>query len=73
MAVLVPKANALQQLDQSLQSGGLRSKNSGGPKALGAIQVYQWKYEIPEAYIEVNVDLLLDDSSYFSQAFARRR
>jgi hypothetical protein len=37
------------------------------------MQVYQWKYEILEAHIEVDVDLLLGDSSYFSQALTRRR
>lgn len=73
LAILLPKVNPLQQLDQSLRSGGLRPKNTGGPKTLGEMQVYQWKYEILEAHIEVDVDLLLGDSSYFSQALTRSR
>ncbi len=71
LAVMVRSSLSLSQLNRSLRSGGLREKNPSGPKSLGDLLVYQWIYEIPESYMEVNVDLLLGESAYFLEALTR--
>jgi hypothetical protein len=71
IAVLLPESTSMQRLDQSLQLGGLQAKNSGNLRSLGAIQISQWTYEVQETFIELDVDLLLGDSAFFSQALSR--
>jgi len=57
---------------QSLRNAGLRPKRDPPVVTLGQLDVIQLLYEPAEAYLDVQVDLLLAKSEYQRQALSRR-
>lgn len=55
-----------------LSAVGVRPKRSPPVNELGELKVVQLQYEVPEAFVEVQVDLLLGASEYHRAALARR-
>lgn len=64
-----------RQLDPilgQLRSVGIRPKNNPPAVSLGSIDVVSLLYEPPEAYLEIQIDLLLANSEYHREALRRR-
>lgn len=57
---------------QRLQAANVRPKSSRPAVRLGPLDVVQLLYEPPDAFIDVQIDLLLGDSDYFREALRRR-
>jgi hypothetical protein len=62
----------VETLLSTLTSAGLRPKHQPPLISLGSLQILQLLYEPPEAYLDLQVDLLLAQSDYHRQALARR-
>lgn len=57
---------------QPLSEAGIRPKRQPPLVNLGGLQVVQLLYEPRDAYVDLQIDLLLADSPYHVQALARR-
>ena len=55
-----------------LQSLGIRPKQNPPIISLGRLNIIQLLYEPPEAFMEVQIDLLLAESDYYRTALERR-
>jgi hypothetical protein len=64
--------NNLDQLIEHLRAAGLRPKRTPPVTSLGELDVVQLLYEPPEAFIELQIDLLLAKSEYHREALRRR-
>jgi hypothetical protein len=64
--------NDLDQLIEELRTAGLRPKRTPPVTSLGALDVVQLLYEPPEAFVELQIDLLLAKSEYHREALRRR-
>jgi hypothetical protein len=65
-------ANDLDQLIAHLRAAGLRPKRSPPTISLGDLDVLSLLYEPPEAFVELQIDLLLAKSEYHREALRRR-
>lgn len=72
IAILVDPIQTPDKLNASLRSIGLSPKKRPEIQSLGFIKVSQWQYAVPDAHIDIDLDLLLGDSKYFQQALSRR-
>ena len=61
-----------QQLIEQLRAAGIRPKRSPPLTNLGRLQVIQLVYEPPDAFVDLQVDLLLAASEYHLEALRRR-
>src|SRR5260370_28273712 len=55
----------------ALNTAGIKPKHKAAPVPLGSLQVIQFQYEPRGAFLDIQVDLLLSDSSYHQTALAR--
>jgi hypothetical protein len=60
------------KIQKALTGAGIKPKHKASPVRLGNLQVLQFQYEPPGAFLDIQVDLLLSDSSYHQAALARR-
>jgi hypothetical protein len=60
-----------QPILRKLEDVGVRSRHSRIVRVSG-LDVIQFLYEPPDAFIDVQIDLLLGDSAYFQSALQRR-
>jgi hypothetical protein len=65
-------AQELEPILGQLRSVGIRPKNNPPAVSLGPIDVVSLLYEPPEAYLEIQIDLLLAHSEYHREALRRR-
>jgi hypothetical protein len=63
----------LQGVLQTLAAAQIRPKRQPPVLALGDLRLVQLLYEPPEAFLDLQIDLLLADSEYQQAAIARRR
>jgi hypothetical protein len=61
----------LSALLETLQTAGVRLRGEPTPKRLGQLELLSLAYEPPEAYMEVEIDLLFGDSPYHRTALRR--
>jgi hypothetical protein len=59
------------KIQKALTGAGIKPKHKASPVPLGNPQVLQFQYEPPGAFLDIQVDLLLSDSSYHQTALAR--
>jgi len=64
--------NNLDQLIEHLRAAGLRPKRTPPVTSLGQLDVLPLLYEPPEAFVELQIDLLLAKSEYHRAALRRR-
>jgi len=64
--------NNLDQLIEHLRAAGLRPKRTPPTTSLGDLDVLPLLYEPPEAFVELQIDLLLAKSEYHRTALSRR-
>lgn len=62
----------LPQILPPLQAVGMRPKGCRSAIRLGDLEVFQLLYEPPETFVDLQIDLLLGDSSYHQEALRRR-
>jgi hypothetical protein len=62
----------LDRVLQRLLAAGVRPKRTPPVTSLGRLELVQLLYEPPEAFMDLQVDLLLADSPYHRVALARR-
>jgi hypothetical protein len=66
------RASDVDLMMQRLSEAGFRPKHSPAILNLGELHLVQLLYEPPDAYVDVQVDLLLAESDYHMQALGRR-
>lgn len=71
IAVLLPNS-APNRIDSHLRRAGLSPKQSNHVCDLGVMKVSQWRFPIPEAFMDIDVDLLIGDSEFYQSALSRR-
>src|SRR5437879_4503814 len=54
-----------------LLAAGIKPKHAAVPIPLGNLNILQFQYEPPGAYLDIQIDLLLADSKYHRTALAR--
>jgi len=62
----------IEPILQHLLAAGLRPKRSPPAIVLGGLELVQLLYEPPEAFMDLQVDLLLGNSEYHRNALSRR-
>lgn len=65
-------AREIEPILERLRAAGLRPKRNPPAIVLGHLELVQLLYEPPEALMDVQVDLLLGNSTYHRQALSRR-
>ena len=70
--LLAVRRGGVDSILEKLRDAGLRAKRKPPVTHLGQLDVVQLLYEPPEAFVEMQVDLLLADSEYHLTALARR-
>lgn len=65
-------AHQLDKILTQLQALGIRSKHTSPIVTLGQLNIIQMLYEPPEAFMEVQIDLLLAETDYLRAALERR-
>lgn len=65
-------ANELDLLLVNLRSAGMRPKKDPPAVSLGHLDVVPLLYEPPEAFLDIEIDLLLAKSEYHQEALRRR-
>jgi hypothetical protein len=61
-----------EELFQRLKAAGLQPKNDPPFISLGEMKILQMLYEPPDAFLGMQIDLLLADTAYQKQAIDRR-
>jgi len=72
IAILLNNSAEFELISIHLRKSGLAQKGSAGLKNLGALSVSHWLFPMPEAYLDIELDLLFGDSEFFQTALARR-
>jgi hypothetical protein len=65
-------AQNIEPILQHLLAAGLRPKRNPPAIVLGGLELVQLLYEPPEAFMDLQVDLLLGNSEYHRKALSRR-
>lgn len=65
-------ARDLAQILAPLEAVGMRPKGHEATIRLGDLEVFQLLYEPPETFVDLQIDLLLGESSYHQEALRRR-
>jgi hypothetical protein len=71
IAILVEGSTTIEAIQNILNSNGLSLKKKPSPIRLGFVNLLQYQYEIPDAHVSIDLDLLLGNSSYFKVAINR--
>ena len=60
------------RLVKTLVASGLRNKDGRSPIRLGQLELFQFLYEPPDEFLEIQIDLLLGNGPYHHEAIERR-
>lgn len=71
IAVLLANDSDYASLESQLCKSGLTQSVKHFVKDLGFVRISQWILDVPDALIEIHVDLLLGDSEFFRNAMSR--
>jgi hypothetical protein len=63
---------AAKNLVATLTASGLRYKDARSPIRLGQLELFQFLYQPPDEFIDIQIDLLLGSGPYHHLALARR-
>jgi hypothetical protein len=72
IAILLSQEMPFVSLQKHLVQSGLRLKNRSPQTQLGQLSVSQWLFPIQDAYLDIQVDVLFGDSTYYQTAMRRR-
>ena len=72
IAVLLRNSATLVTIDSHLRRAGLLRKHLNHVRDLGVVKVSQWRFPVSDAFMDIDVDLLIGDSEFYQSALARR-